>query len=122
MSATHFYLVAYDLSSDKRCNKVHRILSGFGQWTQYSLFELFITDKELVLLQSKLEKVLNAEKGSVRFYPLCAACLKGVERVGSEPPREPKIFRLKRRERRSTVKKNGRARQPQPPWVGAAPR
>jgi CRISPR-associated protein Cas2 len=92
MSDNHFYIVAYDLSSDKRRNKVHKILSGFGQWTQYSLFELFVNDKELVLLQNKLEKVLNAEKDSVRFYPLCAACLKNVETVGSEPPREPKIF------------------------------
>jgi len=92
MSETRFYIVAYDLSSNKRRNKVHKILSGFGQWTQYSLFELFVTDKELVLLQNKLEKVLNAEKDSVRFYPLCAACLKNVETVGSEPPKEPKIF------------------------------
>lgn len=92
MSDTRFYIVAYDISSDKRRNKVHKILSGFGQWTQYSLFELFITDKELVLLQSKLEKVLNAEKDSVRFYPLCAACLKQVETVGSELPKEPKLF------------------------------
>ncbi len=92
MSETHFYIVAYDMPSDKRRNKVHKILSGFGQWTQYSLFELFVTDKELVLLQNKLEKVLNAEKDSVRFYPLCAACLKSVETVGSELPKEPKIF------------------------------
>lgn len=92
MSETHFYIVAYDMPSDKRRNKVHKILSGFGQWTQYSLFELFLTDKELVLLQNKLEKVLNAEKDSVRFYPLCAACLKSVETVGSELPKEPKIF------------------------------
>jgi CRISPR-associated protein Cas2 len=92
MSETRFYIVAYDLPSDKRRNKVHKILSGFGQWTQYSLFELFLTDKELVLLQNKLEKVLNTEQDSVRFYPLCAACLKHVETVGSAPPTEPKIF------------------------------
>lgn len=92
MSETKFYIVAYDISSDKRRNKVHKILSGFGQWTQYSLFELFLTDKEMVLLQSKLEKVLNSEKDSVRFYPLCAACLKQVKTVGSEPPKEPKLF------------------------------
>ena len=92
MSNSRFYLVAYDLSSDKRRNKVHKILSGFGQWTQYSLFELFLTDKELVLLQNKLDKVLNPEKDSVRFYPLCASCLKNVETVGSAPPSEPKVF------------------------------
>lgn len=92
MNDTRFYIVAYDISSDKRRNKVHKILSGFGQWTQFSLFELFINDKELVLLQNKLEKVLNTEKDSVRFYPLCAACLKQVETVGSDPPKVPKLF------------------------------
>jgi CRISPR-associated protein Cas2 len=92
MAQTRFYVVAYDLSSDKRRNKVHKILSGFGEWTQYSVFELFVTDKEMVLLQSKLEKVLDAEKDSVRFYPLCASCLKNVETVGSEPPKEPKAY------------------------------
>jgi CRISPR-associated protein Cas2 len=92
MNDTRFYIVAYDISSDKRRNKMHKILSGFGQWTQFSLFELFITDKELVLLQNKLEKILNVEKDSVRFYPLCAACLKQVETVGSDLPKEPKVF------------------------------
>lgn len=92
MSETRFFIVAYDISSDKRRNKVHKVLSGFGQWTQFSLFELFLTDKEYILLQNKLEKILNTEKDSVRFYPLCAACLKQVETVGSEPPREPKVF------------------------------
>lgn len=92
MGETRFYIVAYDIPSDKRRNKVHKILSGFGQWTQFSLFELFVTDKEMVLLQNKLEKVLNAEKDSVRFYPLCAACLKQVETVGSALPQEPKAY------------------------------
>ena len=92
MSETRFFVVAYDISSDKRRNKVHKALSGFGQWTQFSLFELFLTDKEYVLLQNKLEKILNTEKDSVRFYPLCAACLKQVETVGSEPPKEPVLY------------------------------
>lgn len=87
-----FYVVAYDIPSDRRRNKVHRVLSGFGRWTQYSLFELFLSDKELLQLQSRLEKYLNPEKDSVRFYPLCAACLKEVETVGSSPPEEPKVF------------------------------
>ena len=92
MAETRFYIVAYDIPSDKRRRKVHKVLSGFGQWTQYSLFELFLSDKELVLLQNKLEKLLNEEKDSVRFYPLCSACIKQVETVGSPLPQEPKVF------------------------------
>jgi CRISPR-associated protein Cas2 len=89
---SRFFVVAYDISSDRRRTKVHKVLSGFGQWTQYSLFELFLSDKELVLLQSKLEKLLNPQKDSVRFYPLCEACLKEVETVGSPPPEEPQAY------------------------------
>lgn len=87
-----FYVVAYDIPSNRRRAKVHKVLSGFGQWTQYSLFELFLNDKEMVLLQHKLEKLLNPQEDSVRFYPLCATCLKQVETVGSQPPEEIKTF------------------------------
>lgn len=92
MAENQFYIVAYDIPSNKRRTKVYKTLSGFGQWTQYSLFELFVNDKELVLLQNKLEKLLDPEKDSVRFYPLCTACLKRVETVGSPLPKEPRIF------------------------------
>lgn len=89
---TTFYVIAYDIPSDKRRTKVHKILSGFGQWTQYSLFEAFLSDKELVLLQGKLDRLLKPDKDSVRFYPLCQACVKRVETVGAPPPEEPKVF------------------------------
>lgn len=87
-----FYVVAYDIPNDRRRTKVHKLLSGFGQWTQYSLFELFLNDKELVLLQNRLERLLNPEKDSVRFYPLCERCLRQVETVGSPPPQEPRLY------------------------------
>jgi len=83
-----FYLVAYDIPSDRRRTKVHKVLCGFGQWTQYSVFELFLTDKELVALQHKLEKLINPQEDSLRLYPLCAGCLKTVETIGSPAPRE----------------------------------
>ena len=92
MKQNTFYVVAYDIPSDKRRTKVHKLLSGFGQWTQYSLFEMFLSDKELVLLQSRLEKLLDPEKDSVRLYPLSASCLKNVETIGSSPPEEPLAY------------------------------
>lgn len=92
MAQTQFYIVAYDIPSDRRRTKIHKVLSGFGKWTQYSLFELYLTDKELVLLQNKLDKLIRPDQDSIRFYPLCAACLKQVETVGSPLPEEPKVF------------------------------
>jgi len=89
---TAFYVVAYDIPDDRRRTKVHKILSGFGQWTQYSLFECFLTAKERVLLRDKLDRVLNPEEDSVRFYPLCEGCLGKVQTVGGAKPEEPVAF------------------------------
>lgn len=89
---TTFYVVAYDIPQDRRRTKVHKILSGFGQWTQYSLFECFLTAKERVLLRDKLDRVLEPAEDSVRFYPLCEGCLGKVKTVGDPKPEERTLF------------------------------
>ena len=91
-SQTMCYIVAYDIPNDRRRTKVHKVLSGFGTWTQYSLFECFLSKKELVLLKSKLAKHVEDTQDSVRFYPMCAACLDKVETVGGQPPTEDMLF------------------------------
>ena len=63
------YMIAYDISSDKRRTKVHKTLSGFGMWTQYSLFECFLTERQYLQLRARLEKHLVDSQDSVRFYP-----------------------------------------------------
>lgn len=89
---TTCYVVAYDIPSDKRRTKIHKILLGYGKWTQYSLFECFLTKKQLLLLRSKLEEHLVAEQDSVRFYPLCTNCVSKVETVGGTPPADQVLF------------------------------
>jgi CRISPR-associated protein Cas2 len=86
------YVVAYDIPSDRRRTKVHKTLCGFGKWTQYSLFECYLTDKERVALRGKLNKVLEPDEDSVRFYYLCGACVAKVETIGSQKPAEESVF------------------------------
>ena len=86
------YIIAYDIPSDRRRTKVHKTLCGFGQWTQYSLFECHLTEKELIALRGKLDPLLKPQEDSVRFYPLCAACVARVETIGSEKPEEENVF------------------------------
>jgi CRISPR-associated protein Cas2 len=88
MTKTTLYVIAYDIPSDKRRTKVHKTLCGFGEWSQYSLFECFLTAKDLIKLQAKLEDILNAEEDSVRIYPLCSSCQKGIKTVGGSAPEE----------------------------------
>ena len=86
------YLVAYDISSDKRRTKVHKTLCGFGTWTQFSLFECYLDEKELIALRHRLDMLLNAQEDNVRLYPVCQACQSKVETIGSKPPAEDIVF------------------------------
>ena len=83
------YVVAYDIPNDKRRTKVHKTLSGFGKWTQYSLFECHLSPKQYLQLRQKLDRLLDAEEDSIRFYVLCLSCLAKVETVGSKKPEDP---------------------------------
>jgi CRISPR-associated protein Cas2 len=89
---TTLYVISYDISNDRRRAKVHAILSGFGAWTQYSLFECYLSSKELIVLRSRLAQVLHADD-HVRFYALCQACRGRVEVCGHrDKPQEPQVF------------------------------
>ena len=91
-SQSSCYVIAYDIPDDKRRTKVHKVLLGYGKWTQYSLFECFLSRKDLILLRSKLAEHLVAKEDSVRFYPLCANCVSRVETVGGPPPADQVLF------------------------------
>jgi CRISPR-associated protein Cas2 len=89
---TTFYIVAYDISNDRRRTKIHKTLSGFGQWTQFSLFECHLSDKQYLQLRQRLDQHLKPDEDSVRFYSLCAGCLNKVETVGGEKPADPGVL------------------------------
>jgi len=85
-------VIAYDIPDDTRRTKIHKSLLGYGKWTQYSLFECFVTRKQLIELRAKLEEHLAPRKDSVRFYLLCANCVSRVETVGGPPPADEVLF------------------------------
>src|SRR5436305_10657442 len=86
------YVVAYDIQDDKRRTKIHKILKGFGQWTEFSLFECFLTKKELLQMRAKLDKQLNAREDRVRIYTICETCLAKIETVGIPEPVEDTMY------------------------------
>lgn len=90
--ARKFYVISYDIPEDRRRGKVHKLLTGYGTWVQYSVFECFLTDKELVQLKGKLGKLIQASDDKVRIYSLCQPCLAKVEAIGCELPQEIKVY------------------------------
>lgn len=90
--STLFYLVIYDLPDNKAANKrrkrLHKMLSGYGKWTQYSVFECFLTAIQFVKLQQQIEKLIKPAEDSVRLYVLDAGSVKKTITYGSEKPRQ----------------------------------
>jgi len=75
-------VVSYDIVSDKRRRRVYKLLEGYGERQQYSVFECDISDKNLSRLRFKLMALINLEEDSVRIYRLCASCRANVGILG----------------------------------------
>lgn len=95
---TLFYLIIYDLPdskpANKRRNRLHKLLSGYGKWTQYSVFECFLNSVQFAKLQTQLEKLIKPDEDSVRIYVLDAGAVKRTLTYGSEKPRQEKTIIL----------------------------
>ena len=79
--ARSLYLISYDISSDRTRTRVAHLLEGYGERVQFSVFEVWLDDRERAKLRARLAKAV-AEEGSVRLYGLCATCRERAEVLG----------------------------------------
>lgn len=56
------YLVGYDIRDAKRLRRVHRVLKGYGEAWQYSVFFCVLKQIDRVRLQSDLEREMNLKE------------------------------------------------------------
>ncbi|NPB09356.1 MAG: CRISPR-associated endonuclease Cas2 [Thermodesulfobacteria bacterium] len=76
MSKKNFYLVSYDISDQKRLQRVHKFLKDFGAWKQRSVFECWLTKEEYRKLKEGLKEIIKPREDRVRFYQICENCRK----------------------------------------------
>ena len=95
---TLFYLIIYDLPDSKAANKrrtrLHKLLCGYGEWKQYSVFECFLTAVQFAKLQAQIEVLIKPSEDSVRIYVLDAGAVKRTVTYGSEKPRQIDVIIL----------------------------
>lgn len=83
MSTTRWrYIVVYDIVKDKRRHRIARILGGYGDRVQYSVFECILRQKQFDALWVEMENVVDTSQDSIRAYRLCAACCAWTKTVG----------------------------------------
>lgn len=52
------YIVAYDISDPKRWRRVFRVMRGYGQWMQLSLFQCRLTGARRAEMAMRLEELI----------------------------------------------------------------
>ena len=71
MAERSFYLIVYDIVDDKRRLKTSKALLAMGERVQRSVFEIYLTEKELKSLLRTITKWIRVEEDSLRVYVLC---------------------------------------------------
>lgn len=82
-----FYLICYDIVSNRRRDRVSRLLEGYGLRIQKSVFECVLTPDQYDLLQRRLQtkRYLNDQEDQIRFYPMSPRHRKLVVILGLQP-------------------------------------
>ncbi len=61
----HSYIVTYDICDPKRLRKTHKLLLGYGDHIQLSVFRCELNHRELVELRARLSELINSAEDQV---------------------------------------------------------
>lgn len=61
------YIVTYDICEPKRLRRVYRVLRGYGDHLQLSVFRCELTAMELVELRARLHEAIHHREDQVLF-------------------------------------------------------
>lgn len=96
MREEHLYIVTYDIADTKRWRRVFRVLEGYGEWLQLSVFQCRLSAQRHAELIALLDGIVHHEKDHILLID-----------IGIADQVVPKIVSLGKRfaplERRPTV-------------------
>ena len=77
-----FVVVSYDVVDDRKRTRMAKTLKNFGERVQKSVFECRVDDQQFIRMKQSLEKIMDMNEDSVRFYFLCKGCVERIEISG----------------------------------------
>lgn len=61
----HLFIISYDIADPKRWRRVFRIMKGYGEWLQLSVFQCRLSRTRVVQLEAELRDALNQREDHV---------------------------------------------------------
>lgn len=65
MVEEHLYIVTYDISDDKRWRAIFKLMHGYGEWLQLSVFQCRLTRARQLELENRLGSLMSMSEDHV---------------------------------------------------------
>jgi CRISPR-associated protein Cas2 len=86
MSDEHLYIVTYDIADDKRWRAIFKLMHGYGEWQQLSVFQCRLTRSRHIELTQQLGNLISLSEDHVLIFD-----------VGPAENMQPKVYSLGKR-------------------------
>lgn len=77
-------IVVYDISDNKRRERLRKSLMCFGISVQKSVFEFDLTMRQIEKMKRVISGIIQVGKDNVRCYQICKTCKQSVEVFGGD--------------------------------------
>jgi len=85
------YLIAYDITDDRRLNDIRYLLKGYSTGGQKSVYECFLTDGELRKVTMRLHGIIEEDEDRVHIFQMDARSRTHVLGIAVQP-KDPAFF------------------------------
>ena len=65
MADEHLYIVTYDIADERRWRSIFKLMRGYGEWLQLSVFQCRLTRARVIELEARLTDTLHADHDHV---------------------------------------------------------
>lgn len=93
MADERLYIVTYDIADQKRWRRVFRIMKGYGQWLQLSVFQCRLTARRRADMAARLDEIIKRAEDHIIIVDVGPA-----DRVDPKVESLGKVFHSSKRE------------------------
>jgi CRISPR-associated protein Cas2 len=85
------YLIAYDITENRRLNSVRHFLKGYSTGGQKSVYECFLSDGELRYVKNRIGGLIDEEDDRVHIFTMDGRSQTHTLGIGIQP-KDPEYF------------------------------